>query len=164
MKVHAMFGDESDLVFKINAVREGANARAGKLPEKDALRKQLEAASAKADAMRKKIVATKEGGAITGEERLREHTDNLYGAIMSYEGKPGDYLIERTAALRHELDDVTAEFANFEKTDLAKLNAALKAKNIDPIEVPAGAPVQAQAQTGGKGEEKRHVELPFERD
>ena len=33
--------------------------------------------------MRKRIVATKEGGAITGEERLREHTDTLYGAIMS---------------------------------------------------------------------------------
>jgi hypothetical protein len=31
---------------------------------------------------------TTEGGAITGEERLREHTDQLYGAILSYEGKP----------------------------------------------------------------------------
>ena len=41
--------------------------------------------------MRKKIVATTEGGAITGEERLREHTDQLYGAILSYEGKPGAY-------------------------------------------------------------------------
>ncbi len=164
MKVHAMFGDESDLVYKINAVREGANARAEKLPAGDALRKQLEAVSAKADAMRKQIVATKEGGAITGEERLREHTDNLYGAIMSYEGKPGDYLIERTAALRHELDDVAAEFAAFEKNDLAKLNAALKAKNLDPIEVPAGAP-QAQAEVSASDRDgKRHVELPFERD
>jgi hypothetical protein len=164
MKVHAMFGDESDLVFKINAVREGANARAEKLPANDALRHQLEAVSAKADAMRKQIVATKEGGAITGEERLREHTDNLYGAIMSYEGKPGDYLVERTAALRHELDDVAAEFAAFEKGDLAKLNAALKAKNIESIEVPAGAP-RAQAEVSAKDRDgKRHVELPFERD
>ena len=83
---------------------------------------------------------------------------------MSYEGKPGDYLTERTAALRHELDDVAAEFAAFEKGDLAKLNAALKAKNIESIEVPAGAP-RAQAEVSAKDRDgKRHVELPFERD
>jgi len=40
----------------------------------------------------------------------------------------------------------------------------LKAKNIDPIEVPAGAP-QAQAEISAKDRDgKRHVELPFERD
>ena len=42
----------------------------------------------KADVIRKKIVATKEGGAITGEERLREFMDDLYGGILTYEGKP----------------------------------------------------------------------------
>ena len=60
----------------------------------------------KVDAVRKQIVATTEGGAITGEERLREHTDQLYGAILSYEGKPGDYQIARIDSLRRELDDV----------------------------------------------------------
>src|SRR5262249_20211221 len=39
--------------------------------------------SAKVDDLRKEIVATKEGGAITGEERLREHVDEVYGAINS---------------------------------------------------------------------------------
>ena len=34
---------------------------------------RLEAASAQVDELRKKIVATKEGGMITGEERLREY-------------------------------------------------------------------------------------------
>ena len=83
---------------------------------------------------------------------------------MSYEGKPGDYLIEYTAALRRELDDVASEFAAFEKNDLPKLNAELKAKSIDPIVVPAGAP-QAQAEVSAKDRDgKRHVELPFERD
>ena len=55
--------------------------------------------------MRKQIVATTEGGAITGEERLREHTDQLYGAILSYEGKPADYQIARIDSLRRELAD-----------------------------------------------------------
>ena len=72
MKVHAMFGRMSDLVAKVQAVRGGADAIGGKLPETDPLRAQLAALSDSADALRNEIVATKEGGAITGEERLRE--------------------------------------------------------------------------------------------
>jgi photosystem II stability/assembly factor-like uncharacterized protein len=161
MRVHAMFGEMSDLAYKINTVREGANARAAKLPEKDALRQQLEAVSAKADTLRKQIVATKEGGAITGEERLRELSDNLYGALTVYEGKPGGYLLERTDALHRELSDVSTDFDTFAKTDVARLNEALKAKNLDPIEVPAGAP--AETPTRGR-EDKKKFEDPFERD
>src|SRR3954466_12578241 len=61
--------------------------------------------------LKMKIVATKEGGAITGEERIREHTDHLYSALISWEGKPARYLLDRTDALRRELKDVEAEFA-----------------------------------------------------
>jgi len=65
---------------------------------------------AKVEAAKKKIVATKEGGAITGEERIREHADHLYSALLSWEGKPARYLLERTDALRRELADVKSEF------------------------------------------------------
>jgi photosystem II stability/assembly factor-like uncharacterized protein len=164
MKVHAMFGEMSDLVYKINGVREGIGERAAKLPENDATRKQLEAASNKADSIRKKIVATKEGGAITGEQRLREYTDDLYGAITSYEGKPGDYLIERTDALHHELKDVEDEFDNFQKNDLAKLNDTLKSKNIDPVAVPAAPPAADNGANAGGQNRKERFESPFERD
>src|SRR5262249_59172118 len=138
-------------VDKINGVKAGIGARAAKLPENDTTRKQLDAANDKVDAIRKKIVATKEGGAITGEQRLREYTDDLYGAVSQYEGKPGDYLIERTEALHHELTDVETEFANFEKTDLAKLNETLKAKQIEPVVVPAAVPAEAAGKSGGGG-------------
>ena len=50
-------------------------------------RARLRAASAAVDAMRKKIVATKEGGMITGEERLRENLADLYGNVVGYEGR-----------------------------------------------------------------------------
>jgi len=143
LRVRDLFGQMSDLVFKINAVRAQIGAHTAKLPEKDALRGQLADLDAKADAIRKQIVATKEGGAITGEERLREHADNLYGGIMSYDGKPADYQLARIDALKRELDDVTAEFAQFEKGDLAKANAALQAVNAAPITVPAAAPADA---------------------
>ncbi|HEY2346076.1 MAG TPA: hypothetical protein VGH80_09340 [Xanthomonadaceae bacterium] len=146
MKVHAMFGEMSDLVARIMAVREGAEQDAEKLPAKDALHEQLESLSAKADKIRKEIVATKEGGAITGEERLREHMDSLYGGLVSYEGKPAATLVAYTAALRRELDDVEKEFAALQSGDLLKANGALKAKGMPAIDLPEHAPVAWQFQ------------------
>ena len=90
----------------------------------------------KVDAVRKQIVATKEGGAITGEERLREHTDQLYGALLSYEGKPGDYQLGYYEALKRELADASNEFAGLVAKDLPALNDALKAKGQPTISPP----------------------------
>ena len=163
MRVRALFGDMSSLVDQINAVRAQADAAAGQLPGNDVTRKQLEALSSKADDIRKKIVATKEGGAITGEERLREHTDTLYGAIMSYDGKPSDYQLARIDALNRELGDVKQEFAKLREDDLAKTNAALRAKNLPEITVPDIAPAEAGASGGKPGEENR-PHAPWERD
>ena len=86
--------------------------------------------------MRKKIVATTEGGAITGEERIREHTDQLYGAILSYEGKPGDYQIAYIDTLRRELDDVIKDFEQLLTKDLPTLNQSLKGKGKEEVKAP----------------------------
>lgn len=141
MKVHGMFGEMSDLVARIQAVREGARSTAATLPENDPLRTQLTALAVKADDVRKKIVATKEGGAITGEERLREHMDNLYGGILGYDGRPTDTLIQYTGALKQELGDIAAQFEELRSKDLASANLALKAKGLPEIALPEHAPV-----------------------
>jgi len=138
MKVHALFGDESAVMDRILALRASLATNGGALPEGDALRKTIADFDRKVDAVRKQIVATTEGGAITGEERLREHTDQLYGAILSYEGKPGDYQIANIDALRRELDDVTKEFQQLVAKDLPTLNDALKAKGQPAIVPPPG--------------------------
>jgi photosystem II stability/assembly factor-like uncharacterized protein len=136
MKVHALFGDESAVMDRILFLRGNLAKSAAALPEGDALRKTITDFDGKVDAVRKQIVATTEGGAITGEERLREHTDQIYGAILSYEGKPGDYQIARIDALRRELDDVTKEFEQLINKDLPVLNDALKAKSQPVIAAP----------------------------
>lgn len=146
MRVHGLFGIMSGLVDRITSVRAQADQAVGKLPEKDALRKQLEAFSTQADVIRKEIVATKMGGAITGEERLREHMDTLYGAILSYEGRPAQYQLESIDALQRELEDVSREFDAFTAKTLPKINEGLKAKNMPLIAVP---PV-------GSGPSERH--------
>ncbi len=163
MRVRGLFGQMSDLVDKINAVRTQAGAAAKKLPDGDATRRQLVALGAKADEIRKKIVATKEGGAITGEERLREHMDTLYGAIMSYDGKPTDYQLERIDILERELGDVQTAFKKLEGDELVKANASLAKAGLAQITVPSAAPAGTDA--AGSGTEKhREGRAPWERD
>jgi hypothetical protein len=109
MRVHALFGDMSVLVDRIEAAREKVSAREKALSGKDA-DKTSRAFAAKLDDLKRKIVATKEGGAITGEERIREHAELLYGALMGWEGRPARYQVERIDTLRRELEDVKREF------------------------------------------------------
>jgi hypothetical protein len=121
---------------RILALRAALAKTGAALPEGDALRKTVSDFDGKVDAVRKKIVATTEGGAITGEERLREHTDQLYGALLSYEGKPGGYQIAYIDALKRELADVTKEFEQLVAQDLPALNESLKAKGQQLIPPP----------------------------
>src|SRR5437762_2859351 len=136
MKVHALFGDESALMDRILFLRKDLAKSGAALPDGDTLRKDVSDFDGKVDAVRKKIVATTEGGAITGEERLREHTDQLYGAILSYEGKPGDYQIRYIDTLKRELADATKEFEQLLTNELPALNESLKGKGQQPIAIP----------------------------
>jgi photosystem II stability/assembly factor-like uncharacterized protein len=141
MRVHGLFGKMTDLTERIQYTRTQAEALAEKLPAKHGLRKRLTDFASQADGVRKKIVATKEGGAITGEERLREHTDTLYGALLSHEGRPASYQMERIDVLQRELDEVTKEFTTLRTKELPGLNAALTAKKLPEIgEPPPSAP------------------------
>ena len=135
---------------RIVSLRRALSQSGGALPEADPLRKNISDFDGKVDSVRKKIVATTEGGAITGEERLREHTDQLYGAILSYEGKPGGYQMTYIDALKRELSDVTKEFDQLLAKDLPALNESLKTKGQHPIEAPP-AKVAAKEKASGPG-------------
>ena len=135
MKLYNLLGDMTFAVDRINGVRLALNARAAQLPANDQLMARLRAASAKLDELRKKIVATKEGGAITGEERLRENLAQLYGDVNNYEGRPSQTQVDRTAAIGHELTDVVKDFDSWLAKELAGINSALSAKHLEPIAV-----------------------------
>jgi photosystem II stability/assembly factor-like uncharacterized protein len=135
MKVYKELEHMTYGVAAIEGVRDGAKARAAKLAEKDPLRKQLEQLAADCDALRSKIVATKEGGMITGEERIRELLGQLYGSVTGYDGKPTDYQVARTESLGHELQDVIDDFQKLAQKELAGINAGLKKKKLDAIMV-----------------------------
>ena len=150
MRVVGLFDDESALMARIIGLRQALAQTGAAVPEGDPLRKQISDFDGKVDAVRKKIVATTEGGAITGEERLREHTDQLYGAILSYEGKPAAYQITYIDTLRRELDEVTKQFDQLLAQDLPALNDSLKSKGQQPLSTPA-AKVGTNEATYGSG-------------
>jgi photosystem II stability/assembly factor-like uncharacterized protein len=144
MKVYKLLEHMTYGVDAIEGVRDGANAAAAKLAESDPLRKQLLELAADCDKLRSKIVATKAGGMITGEERIRELLGQLYGAITGYDGKPTDYQAARADSLRHELEDVIGDFQKLIQKELPGINAGLKAKKLASITVLAEEDWQKQ--------------------
>ncbi len=133
MKVYHLLGDMTFDVDRINGVRLALEARAVKLPAGDPLAVRLHKAAAQVDELRKKIVATKEGGAITGEERLREFLTTLYGDVVFYEGRPSQIQVERADSIARELADVRKDFDAWVAKELPGINSALAAKQLPPI-------------------------------
>jgi hypothetical protein len=120
-------------VVRMNAVRAALDSRAASLPAGDTLASRLRVASAAVDSLRKRIVATKEGGMITGEERLRENLADLYGSVVGYEGRPSQTQVERAGAIARELSDVMAGFDAWATRELGPLNGALATRQLQPI-------------------------------
>ncbi|HZI85578.1 MAG TPA: hypothetical protein VFD48_02010, partial [Pyrinomonadaceae bacterium] len=127
-------GNMTFAVDRINGVRLALDDRAAKLSDGDQLKKRLEAASLAVDQLRKKIVATKEGGAITGEERLREFLSELYSNVVFYEGRPSQTQVERADVLARELGDVVKDFDGWLTKELGGINADLTKKQLASIQ------------------------------
>jgi hypothetical protein len=145
MKLSGTLGDMTFMVDRMNAVLQALDARAALLPARDALVPRLRAARAVVDSLRKKIVATKEGGMITGEERLRENLADLYGNVNFYDGRPSQTEVERADALARELADVGREFDGWSAKDLPALNSALARKHLESIPLLTRAQWEANA-------------------
>jgi photosystem II stability/assembly factor-like uncharacterized protein len=149
MKIYRTIEHMTWAVAAIEGVRDAASARAVKLPEKDPLRKQLQDLGAKCEELRSRIVATKEGGMITGEERIREHLGQLYGTVNGYEGRPAEYQAGRSESLARELQDVIDEFQKLTQKELPGINAGLKRKKAEEISVLAEADWQERRAAEG---------------
>jgi len=135
MRVQDLFAEMSALVDKLDAARAATDDRLKTAAGDEPLRNKLTGLSTHLGEMKKKIVATKEGGAITGEERIREHTEYLYGALTQWEGKPARYQLERIEVLRRELDEVKKEFGTALALEVRPLDGALAAHGLAAISI-----------------------------
>ncbi len=155
-KVKALFADESTLMDRILVLRGSLTQSAQAAAADETTRKVVSDFDQKVNGVRKQIAATTEGGAITGEERLREHTDQLYGAILSYEGKPAAYQIARIDSLRRELQDAIKDFETLISDNLPKLNEQLKATGQPEITAPpAKVAINGSEEMGGGSRSSR---------
>jgi photosystem II stability/assembly factor-like uncharacterized protein len=133
LRVYATLEDMTFEVDRINGVRAALEEIAGTLGAHDSLAARLVSLSSQADGFRKKIVATKEGGMITGEERLREFAAGLYGSLTSYEGRPSETQVQREDALARELADMGKEFSAWAEKNLSSANAMLATRQLRPF-------------------------------
>jgi photosystem II stability/assembly factor-like uncharacterized protein len=133
MRLYDALGAMSNTVDRLNSVRLALDDRAAKA-KNASVAQRLRTASSQVDELRRKIVATKEGGMITGEERLRENLTDLYGNIGAfYEGPPSQMQIERADALARELADVQKDFDAWTAKELPKINSDLKKAGLEAI-------------------------------
>src|SRR5207253_3665696 len=134
MRLHRLLGEMSFDVDRINGVHNALVERGAKLKGDATFGKRLQELAGKVEAMRKKIVATTEGGAITGEERIREKTTQLYGAVVNDKGRPTDYQIARIDSLKKELEKVAGEFDAVVTKELPAVNKTLSQKKLEAIQ------------------------------
>ena len=115
--------------------RPGARARATEARARTRSRKQLTALADQLETPRKTLVATREGGAIAGEEQLREKLGNLYGAVNGYDGRPTNTQIDYAEVLSAELESTRVEFEALMRKELEPINRSLAGLKLDPIRV-----------------------------
>ena len=132
--LYDLMNQMTTVVDRMNDMRESLGDRGTGLSAADSLLRALTKGSAQVDTMRKKIVATKEGGMITGEERLRENLAELYGSVVGYDGRPSEMQEQRTGTIGREMGNVSKDFERWISIELPKINKMLEGRGLPRIE------------------------------
>jgi len=128
-----LYGMLERLTYVADAVvnlQEQTDARSGKLARESGARKRLFDFRGKLESFRATLVATKEGGMLSGEQQLRERLVSLYGGVNGYDGRPTDSQLARMAILEKELEAAESRFEVLTARGLPAVNASRKG---DPL-------------------------------
>ena len=115
--------------------RDALRKRAEALPKNDGLRRQIESVAGQLDAFHASLVATSEGGWLSGEEQLREKLGTLYGGINGYEGRPTQAQVAQVKVMAGRLDRAAGRLDGIAEKDLAAVNKALAGRKLEPVKV-----------------------------
>lgn len=133
--VLALYGMIEDLAF-MNQQLMDLNDSIAKLKTGVKDKRLLQSLNVLADSLtaaRKSLVATKEGTAITGEERLRERMGSLYGSVLTFEGKPTDAQMDRFNGVKYDMDVAQNRMNSIFSNQMAKANDLLKKNNLPEL-------------------------------
>jgi hypothetical protein len=124
-----------DLAFLDNQIIEIRDQSAAKVDSvKGGLAKKLTELSTEMTELRGSILATKEGR-ITGEKRLRERIGDIYGGIISYQGKPTSAQISGLEELSNQMKGYEDQVASIIDEELPDLNTKLAKADVSSISV-----------------------------
>ncbi len=146
LEVYDSLAELTFLADRVTDLRDQARERAQELTRKDEA--ALDAFADRLDELHRTLVVTGDAGWISGQEELRERLGNLFGEIVSYDGRPSASQLQRAADLGAELE---AKRGELEATAAAveDLNRILTRRDLEPL-----APLtreQWQARQAGSG-------------
>jgi hypothetical protein len=96
-------------------------------------RKLISEYNDKLETIRKTLVATKTGTAITGEKQMREKISELFAEISFYQGRPTEYQMVRMKGFREEVTEKTREINKINNAYLENVNKAISKSGGKPI-------------------------------
>jgi photosystem II stability/assembly factor-like uncharacterized protein len=131
-RLYALLGDLTYTVEGVQALRDSARSRAAALG-KDQLAKRCTALADRLEAFRGTLVAAREGGRLSGEERLREQLGDLYGKVNGYDGRPTNGQAALADVLEGELRRGEADFSALLAKELPGVNSGLRAKQLPEL-------------------------------
>ncbi|HKD14123.1 MAG TPA: glycosyl hydrolase [Candidatus Angelobacter sp.] len=133
--VLTLYKELAHLTYVADAVvdaRDQARRRLTQLP-KDAQAPELQRFADTMENLRSRLVAVKEGGAITGEEKLRERLGDLYSSVNEYDGRPTQSQLDSMQTLSAQLNQAEADFQKTISVELPVINPVLEQKKLDTI-------------------------------
>jgi photosystem II stability/assembly factor-like uncharacterized protein len=151
MTLYRMLADLTYTADSAVDARDQAKQRAAGLPAGSPLRRQLTRVAEQLEALHQSLVATREGGWLSGEEELREKLASLYGGVNGYEGRPTRSQLDEMTVLKGRLDDLSGRITAVEKGPLAQANRALAAAKLRPIVVMERQDWEKKQEMGGAG-------------
>ncbi len=146
LKLHGMMERLAYVVDSTLGARDALRQRAAALPKGDRLARQAEALAEELNRFHATLVATGEGGWLSGEEQLREKLGQLYGGVNGYEGRPTRSQLDQLDVLAESLSQGAAKLGSFEKGGIAEINKALTARKLEPVVIPTEEEWRKKAQ------------------
>ncbi|HEY6248566.1 MAG TPA: glycosyl hydrolase [Candidatus Angelobacter sp.] len=131
-----LYKELEHLTYVADAVvdaRDQARKRLAQISSGDPAVSSLQRLADSMEALRSRLVAVKEGGAITGEEKLREKIGDLYGSINEYDGRPTQSQLDGVQTVLALLNQAEADFQKILATELPAINTTLEKQRLQPI-------------------------------
>ena len=131
-----LYKELAHLTYVADAVvdaRDQARKRLAQIKPGDPAAATVQRLADSMEALRSRLVAVKEGGAITGETKLREKLGDLYGGVNQYDGRPTQSQLDTMQTLLTQLDQSEADFQKIMAAELPAINPELEKQKLEPI-------------------------------